>query len=545
MAEPLRVLLLEDLETDAELMVRELKGAGFDPVWDRVDTEEALMDCLDRPYDLILSDNSMPTFDALAALRYLQQRRLDIPFIIVTGSIGEEQAVSLLHHGAADYIMKDRLDRLGSAVEQALERKRLRGDNRAAHAALQARTNELMLSQERLRALASDLTLTEQRERRKLAGDLHDYLAQLLVAGRMKLRRASASMTDPSGSQLLQELDHIFQDSLNYTRTLIADLAPPALQEFGLTHALQWLSEHMRAHGLTVLVQIEADSIELPDDQAILLFQSVRELLFNVVKYAQVKTATVIWSKQSEAELRLTVADDGKGFDREAAAVKDPNSGGFGLFSIGERMQAMGGRFEVESACGQGTRATMILPYWPQTRSSSSQDMETAENVSAARGMKKPSPDQTDTSRGGPTVPGIRILLVDDHAIVRQGIKSLLDSHENLRVVGEASDGQGAIDLATELQPDVVIMDVNLPVVDGMAATSRITRDCPETVVIALSVHDDRHIMEAMRKAGAAAFVSKGSVTEDLYDAITRVVRSKGKLPGSPRRDKEPAPSRV
>lgn len=544
MAEPLRVLLLEDLETDAELMVRELKGAGFDPVWDRVDTEEALMDCLDRPYDLILSDNSMPTFDALAALRYLQQRRLDIPFIIVTGSIGEEQAVSLLHHGAADYIMKDRLDRLGSAVEQALERKRLRGDNRAAHAALQARTNELMLSQERLRALASDLTLTEQRERRKLAGDLHDYLAQLLVAGRMKLRRASASMTDPSGSQLLQELDHIFQDSLNYTRTLIADLAPPALQEFGLTHALQWLSEHMRAHGLTVLVQIEADSIELPDDQAILLFQSVRELLFNVVKYAQVKTATVIWSKQSEAELRLTVADDGKGFDREAAAVKDPNSGGFGLFSIGERMQAMGGRFEVESACGQGTRATMILPYWPQTRSSSSQEMEAAENVSAARGMKKPSPDQTDTSRGGPTVPGIRILLVDDHAIVRQGIKSLLDSHENLRVVGEASDGQEAIDLATELQPDVVIMDVNLPVVDGMAATSRITRDCPETVVIALSVHDDRHIIEAMRAAGATAFVSKGSVTEDLYDAITRAVLSKGKLPGSPQRDKEPAPSR-
>lgn len=540
MAESLRVLLLEDLDTDAELMVRDLRGAGFDPIWDRVDTEEAFLKCLDRPYDLILSDNTMPSFDALTALKQLQKHRLDIPFIIVSGSIGEEQAVSLLHHGAADYIMKDRLDRLGSAVEQALERKRLRGDNRAAHAALQARTNELMLSQERLRALASDLTLTEQRERRKLAGDLHDYLAQLLVAGRMKLRRASASMTDPSGSQLLQELDHIFQDSLNYTRTLIADLAPPALQEFGLTHALQWLSEHMRAHGLTVRVQIEADSIELPDDQAILLFQSVRELLFNVVKYAQVKTATVIWSKQSNAELRITVADEGKGFDREAAAVKDPNSGRFGLFSIGERMQAMGGRFELESACGQGTRATMILPYWPQTRSSSSQDMDAAENVPAARRMKKPSSDQRDSapSRGGPTVPGIRVLLVDDHAIVRQGIKSLLDSHENLQVVGEASDGQGAIDLAKELQPDVVIMDVNLPVVDGMAATSWITRDCPETVVIALSVHDDRHIVEAMRAAGAAAFVSKGSVTEDLYDAITRAVLSKGKLPGSSRAGK-------
>ena len=198
MAQPLRVLLLEDLDTDAELMVRELKRAGFDLVWDRIDTEEALLECLDRPYDLILSDNSMPSFDAMRALACLRQRRLDIPFVIVSGSIGEEQAVALLHHGAADYIMKDRIDRLGPAVGQVLEKKRLRDDNQAAHAALQARTDELVRSQERLRALASDLTLTEQRERRKLAGDLHDYLAQLLVAGRMKLRQAVARIAkDP------------------------------------------------------------------------------------------------------------------------------------------------------------------------------------------------------------------------------------------------------------------------------------------------------------------------------------------------------------
>jgi signal transduction histidine kinase len=528
MTQSLRVLLLEDQETDAELMVRELKRAGFDPQWDRIDTEEGLLTRLEQPYDLILSDNSMPTFDALTALRYLQQYRLDIPFIIVSGSIGEEQAVSLLHHGAADYIMKDRLDRLGSAVERALERKRLRSDNRAAHAALEARTKALLLSQERLRALARELTLTEQRERRKVAGDLHDYLAQLLVAGRMKLRRAASSMTDPSGSQLLQEIDRIFQDSLQYTRTLIADLAPPALQEFGLTHALHWLSEHMRAHGLTVQVRLEADGVQLPDDQAILVFQSVRELLFNVVKHAQVKTAMVIWSKPSNDELRITVADDGKGFDREAATVRDSSSGRFGLFSIGERMQAMGGRFEMESKLGQGTRATMILPYWPPTKSSSSPveqgtAQEVPEEVLTAGQPNTPSPHVTE----GTGAPGIRVVLVDDHAIVRQGIKSLLDGHENIRVVGEASDGRRAIDLTKELRPDVVVMDVNLPVVDGMVATSQITRDCPETVVIALSVHDDRHIVESMQVAGAVAFVSKGSVTEDLYKAIEQAMRQR------------------
>lgn len=531
MAGPLRVLLLEDQETDAELMVRELKRANIDAVCERIDTKEEFETHLDRSYDLILSDNSMPTFDALAALQTLQQRHVDIPFIIVSGSIGEEQAVSLLHHGAADYIMKDRLDRLGSAVQQALERKRLRVDNQTAHAALQARTRELMLSQERLRALASELTLTEQRERRKLATDLHDYLAQLLVVGRMKLRRAATSMVDRTGSQLLHELDGVLQDSLQYTRTLITNLAPSTLQEFGLTHALHWLSDHMRSHGLTVHIKVGAATVDLPEDQAILVFQSVRELLFNVVKHAQVKIATVSCEITSDAELRITVSDEGKGFDRHEAVAGSANPGRFGLFSIGERMQAMGGRFEVESASGRGTRATMSLPYWPKAQSSLSDTVRDAEMEPESN--ENATPAQVPNQRPSPQfnrspvpdeleVPSIRVLLVDDHTMVRQGIRSLLDNHATIQVVGEASDGQQAINLVKELRPDVVIMDVNLPVVDGMTATHEMMRDCPGTVVIALSVHDDQHIRDAMQVAGAAAFVSKGSVTQELIEHVMR-----------------------
>jgi signal transduction histidine kinase len=530
MGQPLRVLLLEDSETDAELMVRELTRAGFDPVWERIDTEEEFVQCLDQAYELILSDNTMPSFEALGALTHLQARRLDIPFVIVSGSIGEEQAVSLLHHGAADYIMKDRLDRLGPAVGRALERKRLRDDNRAAHAALQARTNELMLSHERLRALASDLTLTEQRERRKLAGDLHDYLAQLLVVGRMKLRRAATALTDPSGSQLLQELDDILQDSLQYTRTLIADLAPPALQEFGLTHALQWLSEHMRAHGLTVDVRAEADRINLPDDQAILVFQSVRELLLNIVKHAGTDRATVVVDT-TPTELHITVEDGGQGFDRAAVAASDQSTPQFGLFSIYERMSAMGGRLEITSAPGRGTKASIVLPYWPVSEATSLDDIA-GDQDTAQKPTGLPADRTSHTAqRSSQEQEAMRVLLVDDHVMVRDGIKSLLDGHVRFQVVGEASDGKQAVELTERLRPDVVIMDVNLPVMDGATATGLIHKEFPKTVIIALSVHDDRRIIQTMMDAGAASFVSKGSVTEELYHAIERALLTRESSP--------------
>ncbi len=542
MAQPLRVLLLEDLDTDAELMVRELKQAGFDLVWDRVETEESLLACLDRPYDLILSDNSMPSFDAMKALSCLQQRKLDIPLVIVSGSIGEEQAVALLHHGAADYIMKDRIERLGSAVGQVLEKKRLRDDNQAAHAALQARTEELIRSQERLRALASDLTLTEQRERRKLAGDLHDYLAQLLVAGRMKLRQAVACVAKEPGMTLLAELDQIFDESLRYTRTLIADLAPPSLQEFGLSHAFQWLSEHMRTHGLTVGVQVGSDRINLPDDQAILVFQSVRELLLNIVKHADTNRAIVAVAT-TPTELHITVTDGGQGFDHTAVAAPEPGSSGFGLFSIDERMRAMGGRFEINSTPGHGTRASMILPYWPAAAPELREPLK--EELSDLKAAGHPDRRSGLTMQPSPEQSLVRVLLVDDHVMVRRGIKSLTDGHDNLRVIGEASDGEQAVELTAQLRPDVVLMDVNLPVMDGVTATSRIHQDHPDIVIVGLSVHDDRQIVDAMTKAGAAAFVSKGSVTEELYEAISRALISKGKRSGSLRRDKLPLSSKA
>lgn len=132
----LRVLILEDREADAELMLHELRRAGFDPDWRRVETEADYLAGLEARPELILADYSLPQFDAIEALRHLQERELDIPFIVITGVIGDEAAAECLKRGAADYLLKDRMARLGKAIVHALEEKQLREAQRRSQEAL-------------------------------------------------------------------------------------------------------------------------------------------------------------------------------------------------------------------------------------------------------------------------------------------------------------------------------------------------------------------------------------------------------------------------
>jgi len=132
MSTSLNLLLLEDSPADAELMIEVLRESGFDPTFRRVESKDAYLRELDQPPDFILSDYSMPQFTARDALRLMKERGLDLPFIIVSGCMGEEMAVECMKAGAADYLLKDRLGRLGHAVMQALERKQLIEEKRQA-----------------------------------------------------------------------------------------------------------------------------------------------------------------------------------------------------------------------------------------------------------------------------------------------------------------------------------------------------------------------------------------------------------------------------
>jgi two-component system, cell cycle sensor histidine kinase and response regulator CckA len=151
MPQPLRVLILEDRLTDARLVVNELRHAGYEPRWERVDTEQDFVACLDATFDsldLILADYNLPQFDAPRALQRLQERGLNVPFIIVSGFIGEETAVAAMKDGAADFLLKDRLGRLGPAVTRALEQRQMRDTERKAELLLRERTQLILLTSE-------------------------------------------------------------------------------------------------------------------------------------------------------------------------------------------------------------------------------------------------------------------------------------------------------------------------------------------------------------------------------------------------------------
>ena len=375
------------------------------------------------------------------------------------------------------------------------------------------RTGELVNSQERLRALASQLNLTEQRERRRLAGDLHDYLAQLLALIRIKLGQALQRLNDkaPEVRPALTEMDALLQQSLQYARTLMAQLSPSVLQDLGLIPAIHWLAEQMGQQGLTVDVRVLTD--EQPafsEHQSDLLFQALRELLTNVMKHAGVSSATVTVNKQDQNTWLFTVQDAGAGFDVNAVQYL-PSGEHFGLFSIQERMEAMSGWCRIHSLPGEGTTIELGLAAMPA-------DVSPKPHVSRTAAGIAESPRGSMPSRW-------RVLLVDDHAMVRQGLRSILETYSDLEVIGEAADGLEAVESARNTQPDVVVMDINLPKLSGIDATKRIKTHAPNAVVIGLSVQHSAQTFHAVLEAGAAALLSKEQATVDLYRTITHFLK--------------------
>lgn len=381
---------------------------------------------------------------------------------------------------------------------------------------VQERTFELVQSQERLRILATELNLAEQRERQRLAIELHDHLQQTLVLGKLKIGQGKrTAQSHPPSLEVLQQMDDLLSEALQYTKSLVADLSPPVLRDHGLVAGFRWLRDYMTKHGLMVTVDVRSErELNLPHNQTLLLFQCVRELLLNAAKHAGTGQATLTIDQHSH-RLEIAVRDEGEGFDVESVVTGEETPGEsleslsskFGLFSIRERMRALGGWLNIQSIRGKGTTATIALPL--------ADDVQRTQQKHAfeRRQIVRQSPSQRATTR-------TRILLVDDHAMVRQGLRTMLEGYADIDVIGEAADGEEAVLAVEQLQPSVVIMDINMPRVNGIEATRQIKQRFPEVRIIGLSVQSDEVTQTAMVRAGAALLLTKEAAVNQLYHAI-------------------------
>jgi PAS domain S-box-containing protein len=220
--------------------------------------------------------------------------------------------------------------------------------------------------QERLRAMASELIFAEERERQRIATELHDGAAQSLALARLQLAEAAEAVAGSSSEIILDEASQQVRRSLEQIRTVLLDLSSPTLHQMGLSAGLsEWLEAHVRDdYGLTTVFRDECPDVLLADEMRLLLFRNVCELLTNVVKHGQAQRACLSIARVGQ-ELQIIVEDDGVGFDPGSVGNLPGSGGGFGLFSVAERMADLGGSLEIESAPGQGCKATLVAPLEP------------------------------------------------------------------------------------------------------------------------------------------------------------------------------------
>lgn len=223
---------------------------------------------------------------------------------------------------------------------------------------------EIERHREQLRRLAAELALTEERQRRAIAADLHDHLGQALAFVKLRLSQFAGDAVFCGFESNLREILALIDRAIVYTRTLTGELSPPVLYELGLGPAVEWLGERFTAkHGFEVEVTVASAVPPLSQATRVMLFKSVHELLTNAVKHARAKRVEISL-RCDAAMLQVRVADDGVGFDPASAeaAAAGPETGTFGLFSIRERLRHLGGQLEVHSTPGAGAVILLTVP---------------------------------------------------------------------------------------------------------------------------------------------------------------------------------------
>ena len=513
----LNVLIVEDSEEDADLIVLELKRGGYNPTYRRVDSAAGMVDALDeREWDLVLSDFSMPHFSLPEAMRLLQERGMDVPFVIVSATIGEEAAVEAMKAGAHDYILKHRLARLAPAVRRELRESSMRRERR--------RLEEQLRHAQKLESLGL------------LAGgvahDFNNLLTGILGNASLVLE---AIRPDPPTRMMLEDIIQAAERAADLTRQLLAYAGKGkfVIEPVDASALVRDISGLIRTSvPRTVDLVLDLDRA-LPDIEgdASQIQQLVMNLILNAVEATgarpgvvrvatgarEIRAGDAIDTLRPEppapgSYVSIEVKDTGCGMSPEVKAhIFDPffttkfTGRGLGLSAALGIVRGHGGAIGVESREREGSTFTVLLPALGQPA------------------VRKPSPAALEAPALGTTA-GV-VLIIDDEEVVRRAARASLE-HYGFTVF-EAADGHDGADLFSRLHDrlSAVLLDLTMPRMDGYEVWRYIRRLRPDMKIVISSGFEESDAMTRFSSEPELYFIKKPYTAASLVRKIQKVVK--------------------
>jgi two-component system, NarL family, response regulator NreC len=460
--------------------------------------------------ELIICDIMMPELDGWAVLEELRRDSLTatIPFIFLTAKATRHDMRTGMERGADDYLTKPFSNtELVQAIRTRLER----------HAVIET---------QRLRTLSQRLLAMQESERFQVARDLHTEANQILAGLKMVLESSHRLPQDANRAKLDEALGLVgnLAAALN---GLSFDLRPMALDDLGLLPALTQFFDHYTAR-TTIHVRFRHAGLlhRFQSDIEVAAFRIVEEALTNVEQHTTVGEVQVqVW--HDERMLHLRVEDQGSGFDLDATLMR---SDVVGLTRMHGRAALVGGRLSIESRLHRGTTVYAAFPASARRVADSANDSyptipPPAPNLIPSNHMGSNATDRNalPALQLSSDPDAITIVIADNHDLTRQGMCSLLAAEHRFVIVGEATQGRAALELATQTQPAVLIVDFALPGLNGIDVARYVSKYIPQTRVLILSMHEgEAYVLEAL-KSGATGYALKQSAASDLIQAVQEV----------------------
>jgi len=356
-ADAYRLLLIEDVESDAILVELALRDAGISFVSRRVQTKSEFLHALKtfQP-TAILADYHLPQFSALEALQLVKEHAPEIPFLLVTGSQSEEVAVECIKQGADDYLLKQSLTRLPSALKNAIKKREAEMEKENA-------ITELKISRERLRALSAHIQSVREEERARIAREIHDELGQSLTALKMDIMWIYGRMGNyvKSSEQIdstMKSMVSIIDSTINTVRRIATELRPSVLDDLGLVTAIEWQTQEFQNRtGIRCKFRSTTRELNLNREHSTAIFRILQETLTNVARHSRA-TQVQIRLEVHAHHITMEITDNGRGVTKDELE----NKTSLGLLGMKERAGLMGGTVEIHGSPSSGTTVSIAIP---------------------------------------------------------------------------------------------------------------------------------------------------------------------------------------